>query len=287
MLLQLANSYSPTKNYGVAEWLSSPKLDGVRCLYENPLSGLRSRSGLTRYSGLGEIEQICESIRLANNLSFLDGELYIPGEPFDRISGIVRSLRGANAPSTKTTATVVEGKQRVEFRIFAIGFTQYPNIPAADEYSQVQQIFPAMGKVSYVPQRLIQNNPLVIQAEADSIKASGQSAEGIMLRNPNSVYFQGRSIALLKVKNFVKDRLLVTGFTKGSGKYSASLGNLLVSGTLNGRIVNARVGTGFTDAERSTIWVNQANYMGRIVEVIHLGITATGALRHPVFSAFV
>ncbi|MEG4503836.1 hypothetical protein QUA81_13320 [Microcoleus sp. F6_B4] len=279
MLLQLANSYSPTKNYGVAEWLSSPKLDGVRCLYENPNSGLRSRSGKTRYSGLTKIEQICESIRLANNLSFLDGELYIPGEPFDRISGIARS--------TKTTETVVEAKQRVEFRIFAIGFTQYPNILAADEYTQVQQIFPAMGKVSYVPQRLIENNPLVIQAEADSIKASGQSAEGIMLRNPNSVYFQGRSIALLKVKNFVKDRLPVTGFTKGSGKYSASLGNLLVGGTLNERIVNAKVGTGFTDAERSTIWANQANYLGRIVEVIHLGITATGALRHPIFSAFV
>ena len=279
MLLQLANSYSPTKNYGVAAWLSSPKLDGVRCFYENPSSGLRSRSGLTRYSGLGEIEQICESIRLANNLSFIDGELYIPGEPFDRISGIARS--------TKTTATVVEAKQRTEFRIFAIGFTQYPNILAADEYNQIQQIFPTMGKVSYVPQRLIENKPLVIQAEADSIKASGQSAEGIMLRNPNSVYFQGRSIALLKVKNFVKDRLPVTGFTKGSGKYSASLGNLLVGGTLNERIVKARVGTGFTDVERSTIWANQANYMGRIVEVIHLGITATGALRHPVFSAFV
>lgn len=277
MLLQLANTYSPSKNYGVAEWLISPKLDGVRCLYENPTNGLRSRSGLTRYSGLTEIEQICESIRLANNLSFLDGELYIPGEPFDRISGVVRSRK----------ATQATNKLRVEFRIFAIGFTQYPNILAADEYSQVQQIFPAMGKVSYVPQKLIENKPLVIQAEADFVKSSGQSAEGIMLRNPNSVYFQGRSIALLKVKNFVKDRLPVTGFTKGSGKYSASLGNLLVGGNLNERIVKARVGTGFTDAERSTIWANQANYMGRIVEVIHLGITATGALRHPVFSAFV
>ncbi|MEG5043554.1 ATP-dependent DNA ligase [Microcoleus sp. B4-C1] len=277
MLLQLANTYSPTKNYGVAEWLSSPKLDGVRCLYENLTSGLRSRSGLTRYSGLGEIEQICESIRVANNLLFLDGELYIPGEPFDRISGIIRT----------TKATQATNKLRVEFRIFAIGFTQYPNIRAADEYNQIQQILPAMGKVSYVPQKLIQNNPLVIQAEADFVKSSGQSAEGIMLRNPNSVYFQGRSIALLKVKNFVKAQLQVAGFTKGSGKYSASLGNLLVGGNINGRIVNARVGTGFSDAERSTIWANQPNYMGRIVEVIHLGITATGALRHPVFSAFV
>ncbi|NQE37290.1 hypothetical protein [Microcoleus asticus] len=279
MLLQLANTYSPTKNYGVSQWLSSPKLDGVRCLYENPTNGLRSRSGKTRYSGLGEIEQICENIRSANNLSFLDGELYIPGEPFDRISGIARS--------TKTTATVVEAKQRVEFRIFAIGFTQYPNIPAADEYSQIQQIFPTMGKVSYVPQRLIENNPLVIQAEADSIKASGQSAEGIMLRNPNSVYFQGRSIALLKVKNFVKAQLQVVGFTKGSGKYGKSLGNLLVSGNIDGRTVNSRVGTGFTDLERSTIFANQADYFGRTIEIIHLGVNATGALRHPVFNRFV
>jgi len=277
MLLQLANTYSPTKNYGVSQWLSSPKLDGVRCLYENPNSGLRSRSGKTRYSGLTEIEQICETIRTTNNLSFLDGELYIPGEPFDKISSIVRTTKASQA----------QNKLRVEFRIFAIGFTQYPNILAADEYNLIQQIFPAMGRVSYVPQRLIDNDPLVIQAEADSIKASGQSAEGIMLRNPNSVYFQGRSIALLKVKNFVKDRLPVTGFTKGSGKYSASLGNILVGGSLNSLLVHARVGTGFTDAERSNIWANQANYMGRIVEVIHLGITATGALRHPVFSAFV
>ncbi|MEG4535040.1 hypothetical protein [Microcoleus sp. D2_18a_D3] len=44
MLPQLANTYSPAKNYGVAEWFSSPKLDGVRCLYENMTSGLRSRS---------------------------------------------------------------------------------------------------------------------------------------------------------------------------------------------------------------------------------------------------
>jgi ATP-dependent DNA ligase len=97
MLLQLANTYNPTKDYGVAEWLSSPKLDGVRCLHQNSTTGLRSRSGKSRYSGLSEIEQICESIRSANNLSFLDGELYIPGEPFDVISGIGRSTKASVA----------------------------------------------------------------------------------------------------------------------------------------------------------------------------------------------
>jgi ATP-dependent DNA ligase len=138
MLLQLANTYSPTKNYGVSQWLSSPKLDGVRCLYENQTNGLRSRSEKTRYSGLTEIEQIGESIRSANNLAFLDGELYIAGEPFDVISGIVRTTKASQAPN----------KLRVEFKIFAIGFNQYPNMLAGDEYNQIQQIFPAAGKVS-------------------------------------------------------------------------------------------------------------------------------------------
>ena len=276
MLLQLANTYNPTKNYGIAEWLSSPKLDGFRCLYQNSTTGLRSRSGKSRYSGLGEIEQICESIRSTNNLSFLDGELYIPGEQFDVISGIVRTTKASQA----------EAKLRIGFRIFAIGFNQYPNLLAGDEFNQIQQIFPAAGKVSYVPQKLIENKPLVIQAEADSIKRSGQSDEGIMLRNPNSIYFQGRSTALLKVKNFVKAQLQVTGFTKGAGKYSQSLGNLLVTGDIDGRTINSRVGTGFTDLERSTIFTNQADCMGKTIEIIYLDLTPAGALRHPVFSGF-
>jgi ATP-dependent DNA ligase len=104
-----------------------------------------------------------------------------------------------------------------------------------------------------------------IQAEAESIKASGQSAEGIMLRHPQSMYFPGRAIALLKVKNFVKAQLQVVGFTKGSGKYAKSLRNLLVSGNIDGRIINSRAGTGFTDLERSTIFTNQADYLGSLI----------------------
>ncbi|MEG4397399.1 ATP-dependent DNA ligase, partial [Microcoleus sp. BROC3] len=279
MLPQLANTYSPTKNYGVTEWFSSPKLDGVRCLYENMTSGLRSRSGLTRYSGLTEIEEMCESIRSTNNLSFIDGELYIPETPFDVISGIVRSR--------KTVEAVVANKQRVQFRIFAIGFNQFPTMQTVHEVDQLKQIFPAMGKISYVPQKLIQNNALVIQAEAELIKSSGLSDEGIMLRNPNSVYAGVRSNNLLKVKNFVKNNFTVIGFTKGSGKYLKSLGNVLIRGMIDGRTINSKVGTGFTDLERSTIWANQADYLGRTVEVVYLGVTATGSLRHPIFSAFV
>ena len=53
--LQLANTYSPSTNYGVSHWYSSPKLDGVRCLYI-PGKGLISRSGKSKYVGLEHIE---------------------------------------------------------------------------------------------------------------------------------------------------------------------------------------------------------------------------------------
>ncbi|HEY9297381.1 MAG TPA: hypothetical protein VIQ31_13615, partial [Phormidium sp.] len=67
-------------------------------------------------------------------------------------------------------------------------------------------------------------------------------------------------------------------------KYSKSLGNVLVRGNIDGRTINSRVGTGFTDLERSTIFSNQAEYLNKTIEVIYLGVTPTGSLRHPVFS---
>ncbi|MGB8688901.1 MAG: hypothetical protein WCD53_16405 [Microcoleus sp.] len=276
MLPQLANTYNPTRNYPVTEWLASPKLDGVRCLYQ-PDKGLISRSQKTRYVGFGSIEQICESICKNSNLKFIDGELYIPGEKFDIISGIVR----------KSKKYDVDQKARVEFRVFAIGSFATPEMLANEMFDAIVSIFPETGKVNYLENKRIPNTAAEVQAETELVKSSGRSNEGIMLRNPSSVYVGVRSNDLLKVKNFVKNSFVVVGFTKGTGKYSQSLGNLLIRGMVDGKIVNARVGTGFTDAMRSEIWTNQSKYLGVNISVIYLGVTPNGSLRHPVFSSFV
>ncbi|MEG3981844.1 ATP-dependent DNA ligase [Microcoleus sp. D3_18a_C4] len=280
MLPELANSYSPTKNYDLGFWLSSPKLDGLRCIYtrDGKDRGLRSRSGTTRYvGGFDRLELECRAICDANNLSFLDGELYIPTTPFDIISGLVRD---------RTNYEITE-KYRVEFRIFAIGSATNPNMKAQEMVALIEQIIPVRGMISYIPQKLIRNTPSDIQAEAELVRAFGLSDEGIMLRNPSSVYAGVRSNNLLKVKNFVKNSFTVVGFTKGTGKFTNSLGSLLVRGMVDETIVNAKVGTGFNDSERSDMWTNQSNYLGKDVEVIYLGVTAAGSLRHPIFSRFV
>ncbi len=278
MLPQLANVYNPTRVYPNSVWLASPKLDGIRCLYYSPDRGLTSRSQRLRYAGFEEIEQICESLRINNNLSFLDGELYIPGEKFDIISGVVRDSKDYD----------VDAKARVEFRIFALGSIANPNMDAGAMLDLMEAKLPTIGRVLHLDHSIIGNTPGAVQAEAESVKASGRSDEGIMLRNPSSIYAGGRSNNLLKVKNFVKSNFVIVGFTKGTGKFANSLGNLLVRGMIDGMVVMGKVGTGFNDEERLDIWANQSSYLGRDIEVIYLGITpALRSLRHPIFFRFV
>jgi DNA ligase-1 len=108
-----------------------------------------------------------------------------------------------------------------------------------------------------------------------------------MLRHPTEAYYTARSNDLLKVKNFERNIFTITGFTKGLGKYSDSLGNIRFSGMINNQIINGNVGSGFSDIERKTIWSNQGNFLGKDVELIFMGVTKNNSLRFPTFAKFV
>lgn len=266
---QLAKTYSPTKNYAVNGWFSSPKLDGVRSLFI-PGQGLFSRTLKTKYVGLEHIENVCSQM----GTDIIDGELYIPIERFDTISGIVR----------KTKKYDVIQKSAVEFHVFAI-FREWAN--TEEMIHAIREAIPDnQSSVVPVNYTFIENNAIAI-FEQNQFNKIRFSPEGTMLRNPNIAYFQGRNEHLLKVKNFEKSVFTVMGFYKGSGKYSQSLGKLSIEGVVNNIGITAKVGTGFTDAERLQIWNNQAQFLNAQIEVIHAGITYKSSLRHPVFSRFI
>jgi DNA ligase 1 len=86
-----------------------------------------------------------------------------------------------------------------------------------------------------------------LQQQLDQLVAVG--AEGIMLRQPGSVYEAGRSATLLKCKRFLDGEARVIGHEPGKGKHKGRLGALLVE-MENG--VRFSVGTGFTDAQRAS-----------------------------------
>jgi ATP-dependent DNA ligase len=269
---QLAHNYNPTRKYDVAGWYSSPKIDGVRCLFI-PGKGLLSRTQKVRYIGLEHIESLCYQ----GTSTILDGELYIPGEPFDRISGIARDRVKIN----------VADKQRMQFHVFAkhIENYQFRNTELMIE-SITESIPDNQSIVVPVPYVYIQDNPIAIQAQ-NQINAVAGFPEGTMLRHPIVAYREGRTHDLLKVKNFVKSDFTVTNFDRGTGKYRNSLGRLTIAGLVDGVTITAKVGTGFSDAERSNIWENQSMFLGRQIEVVYLGTTSGKSLRHPVFSNFI
>jgi hypothetical protein len=205
MLLQLANTYNPAKEYPTGFWFSSPKLNGIRCVYQRfgEIKGLRSQTLTTRFVGLDRLELACQAICDANNLSFLDGELFIPGKTLDELTVLVRD---------RTNYDLAE-KFAVQFRVSAVVETTNPNLTGHQMIALMRKNIPATGMVSHIPQELIRSTPLGVLDEYTKIVNSGISDE-IFLRNPDSVYSEVRSDNLLKVKGITSGIFTVVGFTQ-------------------------------------------------------------------------
>jgi hypothetical protein len=235
--------------------------------------GLRSQNLKTRYVGFDRLELACRSICDANNLSFLDGELYIPGASLETISLLVRDR--ANYELSEKFA--------VEFRISAVGSATNPNMIGQEMVNLMEQNIPKQGIVSYIPQKLIRNTPLSILDEANAVINAGMN-EGIILRNPDSVYSGVRSDNLLKVNGITSGIFTVVGFTQSATTGFTSY--MSVEGVVNGMNKTSRV-YGLNEEEEQDLWVNQTSYLGKQVLIVYMGLTSTGNLRNPALGRFV
>jgi ATP-dependent DNA ligase len=265
-MVELAYNYSPTKDYGINNWWASPKYDGVRGIFDVANNGLFTRQG-KRIPGGRTIEDSCrayaESFKESGiNIQTVEGELWIADADFSTISGIVRKCE-------------CDDKAGLILRVFAVKSTMptdqmIANLPEKDEY-------PLLESVEY---QSIPNTPTSVLEFATN---NTYSEEGIMLRHPTISYTDGRSHNLLKVKKMYTSEFTITSINKGSGKYYGSLGSISVTNMIDSVTVTSKIGTGFTDEERHTIWNNQSEYLGRSVEILYMGVTSGGSLRQPVF----
>ncbi|MGL6284368.1 MAG: hypothetical protein ACRC2J_18335 [Microcoleaceae cyanobacterium] len=264
-MVELAYNYNPTKDYGVINWWASPKYDGVRGIFNVANNGLFTRQG-KRIFGVRTIEESCrayvESFReIGINVETVEGELYQHGADFPTISGEVNKFQ-------------CDDKNLI-LRVFAVksSMTTHEmivNLPEKDEY-------PLLESVEY---QSIPNTPASI---AEFASNNTYSEEGIVLRHETISYTDGRSHNLLKVKKMYTSQFTITSINKGSGQFANSLGSINISGMVNSNITTSKVGTGFTTEERTTIWNNQSDYLGKDVEILYMGVTSAGSLRQPVF----
>jgi DNA ligase-1 len=105
-----------------------------------------------------------------------------------------------------------------------------------------------------------------------------QGFEGAMVKDLDAPYSQGkRSNAWLKVKAVDAEDCPVVSVHEGEGRLAGTMGHVVVEN--NGRLI--RVGGGFTDEQRATIWANRDTVIGSYLEVTFQSKTPDGSLRHP------
>lgn len=278
------------------------KLDGVRrvLVKKNGVCRIYSRSG---HEDTGLVDIMQEAMYLPDNYVY-DGELLAAGTFKDCIAQRQATNSIANSKGQKTGLTfnvfdmvpvdeffAGASKDTALTRKILLGATfMDESIQHIDKEHWAQRIMafgvhrdlrfiksvPILGLVNHIDDV----TPLVEQIWK-------RGGEGVMLNTTKGLYEIKRSKQLLKVKHTEEHTLPVVDIVEGTGKYEDSMGAIVV--VYKNSFVG--VGSGFTDAQRQTIWDHPEDFVGRLVEVETFGesINAQGqvSLNCPIFKRFV
>lgn len=149
-------------------------------------------------------------------------------------------------------------------------------------YSTRQSILRALlTEIGETPSlELIRSYPITEFPQLWKSHVSEGDFEGVVFRKS----FANWAEPLGRQKATVTVDLVCTGFYEGEGKHSGRLGGIVCSRpTDNGLEEVTRVGGGFSDADRESIWENQEAFQGKVVEISGKRIFTSGAVRHPNF----
>lgn len=202
-------------------WWLSEKLDGMRAWWDG--GQFLSRQGNRIHAPAWFTRELPRFP--------LDGKLWLARKAFQRTMSIVR--RHDEPESWREVTYVVFDAPAVEG-------------PFETRQNHLNHLFDNL-RPSYA--RVLGQEPCRgtdhLRSELTRIEALG--GEGLMLRQPGSLYESRRSRTLLKVKRFHDAEALVVGHQPGQGRHRGRLGALRVE--LPGG-VRFSVGTGFTDHQR-------------------------------------
>jgi len=176
-----------------------PKLDGFRCLarWEDGQVLLTSRQG--KEFELPHIAEALEPV-LGRTDVILDGELYIHGEPLQRIASLIRRHQDETERIKYFPYDIVNGD---EFQV---------------RWDALEAVLSPLDDpaVEMCPTYLVESED---QAREWQGVFLSEGFEGAVLRSLTGIYRQGhRSGSLLKMKQFIDEEFLITGVKEGKNK---------------------------------------------------------------------
>jgi len=213
--LLLLNTY---KDQDTTKWVMSEKLDGIRAYWNG--KELLSRSGKKIHAPKWFTKDYPKFE--------IDGELWTKRGDFENISSIVRD----KIPSSKWS--------EIKHYIFEV-----PNAKGG-LFQRLEKVKPYENEyIKILPQIIIRNIEHQKSYFLDIINNNG---EGIVVRDPKSLYINKRTSKALKVKNFKDTECEIIGYTDGKGKYLDKVGAIVCQ--LSNKIT-FKIGSGMNDKFRN------------------------------------
>jgi len=261
-------------------FIAQPKFDGCNMIFKVSADGTWGA-----WSRTGEEIKSVDHVAMAM-LTFPDmvtgvylGEAWIPDTPFPEISGLFR------------TGSTTEETCKLQFAIFDyLTLEEWDNGKSEMGYAnRVARMAPALGQIpqgqapiwlagSYGHIHEVWNEQTTAQQICNLLVEAG-GYDGLILRDPYGEWEAGDSGTggeIIKVKAKQTFDLRVVGWLPGKGKHDGKIGTLLV----DFRGAEQGAGTGLKDAERDASEFAD-RWLGKIVEIECLGVTADGMLREP------
>lgn len=270
---------------------ASVKIDGLRCVIRNGVALSRSMEPLPNQylqSWVAEHEMSLES---------LDGEI------------VVGRL---NAPDVyrRSMSGIMSHDGEPKFNLHIFDSILSPR-RYRERYGEIYRRVRDFGspRVRVHHQQWIESMAELEDFEAEALE---DGHEGIMTRDPDGYYKEGRATArsqeLLKIKRYEDGEAVIIGCEEemhngndaevdaiGKTKRSSHKENLEGKGTLGALIVRGitaykdvefKIGTGFDAEERQDIWDSRGGIKGEIVKFKYFPVGAKDKPRHPVFLGF-
>lgn len=263
---QLAHDGANHESKVAGEKLIEVKLDGVRVItivYPNGQVDQYSRNGKELVNFPHVKQQLAKHAALFAEPMVLDGEIMSAS-----FQDLMKQVHRKS--DVKANDAMLNLFDMLTLREFQTGAGEHRQIDRSTTLrAWYDSIEAHMPDVTVVGQELVDLDTTAGAARFAQINtdAVARGYEGIMIKDPEARYETRRSVAWLKQKPFIEVSLTVVGFEEGTGKNAGKLGALIVEGVDDGKMIRTNVGSGLTDALRETIWSNQAQVMGSVVEV--------------------
>jgi len=245
--LFLLKTYDDSRD--VVGWVMSEKLDGIRGFWNG--RELLTRSG----------KKINAPAWFTQNYPpfSIDGELWTKRGDFENISSIVR---------TKDSG---DRWKKITHQIFEVPNQQGGLLERLSVLKAYLNTDPIVH-LQILKQTSIDSKQQLKQFLA---QVTDQKGEGVVVRNPNTLYKTGRLPSALKVKKYFDTECTVLKILPGKGKYKAVMGSVLCQ-TSTGK--ELRIGSGFKDKDRES-----PPAIGSEITFKYYGFTKKGKFKYPVY----